>query len=111
MTVSTGAWLEKDGFLLEPRLSALGLKHGFTTRRLGDMKSPSKLSAAAALLGLSDPLIDSAFTAKVFERFASTDKTLIAYPAMLHEPLNDLDRALPLAAIGQWLSERLPDSG
>ena len=56
MTVSTGAWLEKDGFLLEPRLSALGLKHGFTTRRLGDMKTPSKLSSAAALLGLPDPL-------------------------------------------------------
>lgn len=53
---ASGAWLEEGGFLLEPRLSALGLKHGFTTRRLGDMKSPSKLSSAAALLGLPDPL-------------------------------------------------------
>ena len=53
---SAGAWIEESGFLLEPRLRALGLRHGFTTRRLGDMKSLSKLSSAAALLGLPDPL-------------------------------------------------------
>jgi YfiH family protein len=53
---SAGAWIEENGFLLETRLRALGLRHGFTTRRLGDMKSPSKLSSASALLALPDPL-------------------------------------------------------
>jgi YfiH family protein len=57
MTAAAGAWiLEEPGFLIEPRLRALGLRHGFTTRRLGDMKTPSKLTAAAVLLGLPDPL-------------------------------------------------------
>lgn len=57
MTAAAGAWLEKDGFLLEPRLSAMGLKHGFTTRRLGSMKESSQRDAAAALLGLPAPLL------------------------------------------------------
>lgn len=57
MTVAAGAWIEKDGFLLEPRLTALGLKHGFTTRRLGSMKLDSERQAAAALLGLPAPLL------------------------------------------------------
>lgn len=54
---AAGAWIEKDGFLLEPRLAALGLKHGFTTRRLGSMKIDSERQAAAALLGLPHPLL------------------------------------------------------
>lgn len=54
---AAGAWLERDGFLMEPRLRALGLKHGFTTRRLGSMKAASERQAAAALLGLPDPLL------------------------------------------------------
>ena len=55
-SVASGAWLEKDGFLLEPRLRALGLKHGFSTRRLGDLKDRVKLDAAAALLGVERPV-------------------------------------------------------
>lgn len=51
------AWFEKDGFLLEPRLRALRLKHGFTTRRLGDMKDGGKRLAAAALLGFPEPIL------------------------------------------------------
>jgi hypothetical protein len=50
------AWTEKDGLLREPRLSALGLRHGFTTRRSGNMKLPEKRKAAASLLGLPEPL-------------------------------------------------------
>lgn len=57
MSVAAGPWLEKDGFLLEPRLSALGLKHGFTTRRLGSMKDSAQRDAAAAVLGLDAPLL------------------------------------------------------
>jgi YfiH family protein len=54
---AAGAWLQQDGFLLEPRLAALGLKHGFTTKRMGSMKEPSQRQAAAALLDLPNPLL------------------------------------------------------
>ena len=57
LLISRGGWLEQDGFLLEPRLRALGLRHGFTTRRLGGMKDASQRDAAAALLGLPAPLL------------------------------------------------------
>jgi YfiH family protein len=50
------SWIEKDGLLREPRLAALGLRHGYTTRRAGNMKSPENRKAAAALLGLPEPL-------------------------------------------------------
>lgn len=56
-STSAGAWLEQDGFLLEPRLAALGLKHGFTTKRMGSMKEAPQRDAAAALLGLPHPLL------------------------------------------------------
>jgi len=56
-STAAGAWLEQDGFLVEPRLRSLGLRHGFTTRRLGSMKESSQRDAAAALLGLPEPLL------------------------------------------------------
>lgn len=56
MIPAAGAWLEWEGFLLEPRLSAAGLNHGFTTRLLGNMKDAAKRSSAAALLGLPEPI-------------------------------------------------------
>lgn len=56
MNVATLEWVEKDGLLLNGRLSALGLKHGFTTRRAGNMKDPEKRKAAAEIVGLSAPL-------------------------------------------------------
>jgi len=49
-------WTERDGLLTEARLSALGLKHGFTTRRAGNMKSAELREKAAAALGLPAPL-------------------------------------------------------
>lgn len=56
MTAAT-SWIERDGFLFEPRLLALGLKHGFTTRRKGLMKEPSQRDAASAVLELPHPLL------------------------------------------------------
>lgn len=49
-------WTESDGLLREARLSALGLKHGFTTRRLGNMKDEKRRGEAANLLRISAPL-------------------------------------------------------
>jgi YfiH family protein len=56
LNVATREWIEKDGLLRNAGLSALGLKHGFSTRRSGNMKFPEKRQAAADLLGLSTPL-------------------------------------------------------
>ena len=55
-TVAAGSWIEKDGLLREPRLAALGLRHGFTTRRSGNMKDVSRRREAAERLGLTEPL-------------------------------------------------------
>jgi len=57
VTIAPGAWIEKGGFLLEPRLAALGIKHGFTTRRMGTMKEASQRDAASAVLELPNPLL------------------------------------------------------
>ena len=54
-TASVG-WIEKDGLLLEPRLTALGVKHAFTTRRAGSMKPPELRKETAEKLGMSAPL-------------------------------------------------------
>lgn len=49
-------WTEEDGLLTHAGLSEAGLVHGFTTRRLGNMKSPEARAAAAARLGLTGAL-------------------------------------------------------
>lgn len=49
-------WTERDGLLTEARMAALGIRHGFTTRRSGNMKDPSRRREAAAKLGMSEPL-------------------------------------------------------
>ncbi|MFI5347740.1 MAG: polyphenol oxidase family protein [Elusimicrobiota bacterium] len=54
--VAAPSWTEVDGLLREPRLTALGLKHGFTTRKSGNMKDVSRRREAAAQLGLPEPL-------------------------------------------------------
>ncbi len=56
MHAAVSGWTESAGLLTEPRMAALGLKHGFTTRRSGNMKSPERRAAAAASLGMSEPL-------------------------------------------------------
>ena len=55
--VAAREWIEKDGLLLNGRLSALGLKHGFTTRSLGNMKDAARRREAAERLDLSAPLV------------------------------------------------------
>jgi alpha-beta hydrolase superfamily lysophospholipase len=59
------------------------------------------------ILGSDDPIIDPRESQRVFERFGSTDKTLIVYPGMLHEPLNDLGREQVFNDIIQWIERRL----
>ncbi len=49
-------WTLRDGLLVEARLSALGVRHGVTTRRLGDMKDPANRREAAVRVGLPEPM-------------------------------------------------------
>ncbi|MDR3638402.1 MAG: lysophospholipase [Isosphaeraceae bacterium] len=63
------------------------------------------------LLGAADPVINPEITREAFDRFGSTDKTLLIYPKMLHEPLNELGRAQVLSDVINWLSIRLLPAG
>ena len=73
--------------------------------------APSITQPVLMLLGGSDPVIDAETSRRFFDRLGSPDKTLRVYPPMLHEPLNELDRAGVLADIEAWLRARLPASG
>jgi polyphenol oxidase len=56
LSVATLEWIEKDGLLLNSQLSALGLKHAFSTKRAGNMKSPELRKETAEKLGMTAPL-------------------------------------------------------
>jgi alpha-beta hydrolase superfamily lysophospholipase len=60
------------------------------------------------LLGGSDSVVDPKSSRECFDRLGSDDKTLLYYPSMLHEPLNDLGREQVLDDVVRWLSPRLP---
>ena len=59
------------------------------------------------LLGGQDTLIDPTTSREFFERLGSEDKTLLIYPKMLHEPLNDLGREQVFDDVVRWLAPRL----
>jgi alpha-beta hydrolase superfamily lysophospholipase len=97
----------RDDPLRHSRINSViffGIAEGGETiaRRAREIMMPVLL-----LLGESDPIIDPAFTAEVFDRLGATDRTLLTFPRMLHEPLNELDRAEPLEAIGRWLNRHI----
>jgi YfiH family protein len=56
MSHVVSSWVEKDGLLVESRPLPSGLKLGFTTRRLGNMKDESRRREAASKLGIEEPL-------------------------------------------------------
>ncbi len=52
------SWVERNGLLQLPELSALGVPHGVTTRAMGNMKDKSRRDEVAAKAGLREsPLI------------------------------------------------------
>jgi alpha-beta hydrolase superfamily lysophospholipase len=73
--------------------------------RAGEIRLP-----ILVVLSGADPVIDPQASRSFFERLASTDKTLINYPPMLHEPLNEIDREQVIADIIRWFNARLRDS-
>jgi alpha-beta hydrolase superfamily lysophospholipase len=72
--------------------------------------APSIGQPVLMLLGGSDPVIDVETSRRFFERLGSADKALHLYPPMLHEPLNEVDRAQVFADIAAWLRPRLAGS-
>jgi alpha-beta hydrolase superfamily lysophospholipase len=70
--------------------------------KAGEIRTPMLI-----LLGGQDPVIDAAASREFFDRLGSDDKTLLIYPKMLHEPLNELGREQVYGDLVRWLEERL----
>lgn len=52
--VETVEWTREGALYLEPRLKALGVPHGLTTRGMGPMAAPERRCAAAREAGITD---------------------------------------------------------
>jgi acylglycerol lipase len=63
------------------------------------------------LHGDGDPVTSHHATCEYFERLASTDKTLRIYPGARHETHNELERAVVIREMGDWIEARLPSEG
>ena len=59
------------------------------------------------IVGGNDPVVDPGTCRLAFDRLGSTDKTLLLYPHMLHEPLNELGRDGVIADLVAWLDREL----
>ncbi len=71
-------------------------------RRAAEMTEPVLL-----ILSGEDPVIDPLFTRQAYDRFSSTDKTLLYYPRMFHEPFNEAGRDGVYEDMIRWLEPRL----
>ncbi|MFO0906966.1 MAG: alpha/beta hydrolase [Isosphaeraceae bacterium] len=63
------------------------------------------------IVGGQDPVVDSATCQLAFERIGSTEKSLLLYPQMLHEPFNELGREGVISDVVEWLERQLPGIG
>ena len=70
--------------------------------RAGEIRSPFLM-----LVGGQDPVVDPQAARELFDRLGSQDKTLLLYPKMLHEPLNELGKEQVLDDLVRWLEPRL----
>jgi len=58
-------------------------------------------------VGTADAIADPETTRRVFDRFASADKTFTSYPGGYHELMNDTCKDEVLAALASWLDQHL----
>jgi alpha-beta hydrolase superfamily lysophospholipase len=70
--------------------------------RAGEIAAPIVL-----LVGGQDRVVDPAAAREFYDRLGSQDKTLLLYPKMLHEPLNELGREQVLDDLARWIEPRL----
>jgi alpha-beta hydrolase superfamily lysophospholipase len=71
-------------------------------QRAGEIRTPVLL-----LVGGQDPIICPKTTREFYDRLASEDKTLLLYPRMLHEPLNERGREQVFHDLAGWLEPRI----
>jgi alpha-beta hydrolase superfamily lysophospholipase len=70
--------------------------------RAGEIRSPIVM-----LVGGQDTVVDPAAAREFYDRLGSEDRTLLLYPKMLHEPLNELGRDQVLDDVARWIESRL----
>ncbi len=97
----------RDDPLMHGRMSAplfFGMGEG---SRQVSLNAEKVVAPLLMILGGSDPVIDPQTSREVFDRLGSTDKTLLLFPPMLHEPLNEIGREKVFTDIADWLDSRL----
>jgi alpha-beta hydrolase superfamily lysophospholipase len=70
--------------------------------RAGELTTPLLM-----IVGGQDPVVDPSASREFFDRVSAEDKTLLLYPKMLHEPLNDVGREQVLDDMARWIEPRL----
>jgi alpha-beta hydrolase superfamily lysophospholipase len=70
--------------------------------RAGEIRLPTLI-----LVGGQDPVVNPAAAREFYDGLGSVDKTLLIYPKMLHDPLNELGAEQVLDDLVRWLEPRL----
>lgn len=72
--------------------------------------APAVRTPLLVVYGLADRLVNPAGVARWSERAGSPDKTIIPYPGLFHEVVNEPERAMVIGDILRWLEARFPDA-
>jgi alpha-beta hydrolase superfamily lysophospholipase len=70
--------------------------------RAGEIRAPILM-----LISGQDPVVSPQSNREFYDRLGSADKTLLLYPKMLHEPINELGRELVFDDLTRWLEPRI----
>lgn len=70
--------------------------------RAGELDVPTLM-----ILGDDDPIVDRDAAIRFFHRMTTRAKTMLRFPGMRHEPLNEIGCEAVRDAITTWLSDRL----
>jgi alpha-beta hydrolase superfamily lysophospholipase len=107
--------MSRDPAMVEDtRRDPLLLRHATARWYAGHRRAQAEALAGAGRLTLplltlqggADPIADPAGAAAFHARAASADKSLLAYPGMLHEPLREADRQRVFTDIFNWIAAR-----
>jgi alpha-beta hydrolase superfamily lysophospholipase len=106
----------RDGFRSDPlnyqskMRVRTGVQINTTLRAVREQVSKLRLPVLI-LHGEADPICPPSGSRLIYDQAASADKTLKTYPGLLHEILNEPERAAVLADIHQWLDGQLAKRG
>jgi alpha-beta hydrolase superfamily lysophospholipase len=70
--------------------------------RAGEIRAPILM-----LIGGQDPVVSPQSNRQFYDRLGSADKTLLLYPKMLHEPINELGREQVFDDLTRWIEPRI----